>query len=90
MSTHIKLPEKAIPLLRYLDEHGPLTQKELINTLSLPVRTVRYSIRRLLEKGLIKKVPNLKDMRSIFYHISPEVADVEAVISEELAIQARA
>ncbi|MDH5403603.1 MAG: winged helix-turn-helix transcriptional regulator [Candidatus Heimdallarchaeota archaeon] len=84
--TRIRLPEKAIPLLRYLEANGPKTQRELIESLNLPTRTVRYSIRRLLERGLIKKVPNLKDMRSVFYHISPEVADVEAVIAEEMRL----
>ncbi|MCH8908486.1 MAG: winged helix-turn-helix transcriptional regulator [Candidatus Heimdallarchaeota archaeon] len=88
MNTHIRLPEKAIPLLRYLEEHGQRTQRELIEALDLPTRTVRYSIRRLLERSLIMKIPNLEDMRSVFYHISPEVADVETIIAEELAIQA--
>lgn len=82
-NSQIRLPIKAIPLLRYLEEHGPKTQKELIEILNLPVRTVRYSIRRLLERGLIRKVPNLKDMRSVFYHIAPEVIDVEGIIVEE-------
>lgn len=80
---HIRLPEKSIPLLRFLEEHGPRTQRDLIESLNLPTRTVRYSIRRLLERGLIKKVPNLRDMRSVYYHISPEVVDVEQVIAEE-------
>ena len=81
-----RLPEKAIPLLRFLENHGPKTQKEVILALDLPIRTVRYSIRRLLERNLIRKVPNLKDMRSVFYHIDPSVTDVEQVIAEELAI----
>lgn len=80
---HIRLPEKALPLLRHLEAQGPRTQRELIEALNLPTRTVRYSIRRLMERGLITKVPNLKDMRSVFYHISPECGDVEAVIAEE-------
>ena len=41
-----RLPEKAIPLLRFLEEQGPKTQKEVIQALNLPIRTVRYSIRR--------------------------------------------
>ncbi|MHA2252961.1 MAG: winged helix DNA-binding protein [Candidatus Kariarchaeaceae archaeon] len=84
--TRVKLPEKAIPLLKFLEVNGPKTQRDLIDTLSLPTRTVRYSIRRLLERGLIKKVPNLKDMRSVFYHISPSVIDIQAIIEEELRL----
>lgn len=82
----VRLPEKAIPLLRYLEDNGPRTQRELIEALDLPTRTVRYSIRRLLERDLIRKVPNLKDMRSVFYHISPEIGDIEAIIAEELKV----
>ncbi|MHA2251190.1 MAG: MarR family transcriptional regulator [Candidatus Kariarchaeaceae archaeon] len=85
-NSRIRLPEKAIPLIRYLEINGPKTQRELIEALSLPTRTVRYSIRRLLERGLIRKVPNLKDMRSVFYHINPEVGDIEIVIAQELNI----
>ena len=81
-----RLPEKAIPLLRFLEEQGPKTQKEVIQALNLPIRTVRYSIRRLLERGLIRKVPNLRDMRSVFYHIDPSVVDVEAIIEEEIRV----
>ncbi|MCY3414087.1 MAG: MarR family transcriptional regulator [Candidatus Heimdallarchaeota archaeon] len=85
-----KLPDSAIPILRYLENHGQKTQRELIQNLNLPTRTVRYSIRRLIERGLIKKMPNLRDMRSVFYVIDSSVLDVEAVISEELALKSHA
>ena len=86
---HSKLPDAAIPLLRYLQDSGKKTQRQLINSLNLPTRTVRYSIRRLLERGLIKKVPNLKDMRSVYYLIDSSVLDVEQVIAEELRVSAK-
>lgn len=85
-----KLPDAAVPLLRYLEANGKKTQRELISNLNLPTRTVRYSIRRLLERGLIKKVPNLKDMRSVFYLIDSSVLDVEQIIAEEIKISAKA
>lgn len=80
----VKLPEAAIPLLRYLQDNGSKSQKDLIEALGLPIRTVRYSIRRLLEKKLIDKVPNLSDMRSVYYKISQEIIDLEQVITDEL------
>ena len=86
MSENTRLPESAIPLLRYLQAQGRKTQRELIEELGLPTRTVRYSIRRLLERGLIRKIPNLRDMRSVFYLISPEVADVKLIIEQEMAL----
>ena len=86
IETKARLPEKSIPLLRFLEQNGPKTQRELIDTLDLPTRTVRYSIRRLLERGLILKIPNLRDMRSVYYNISPEVVDVESIIGEEFGL----
>lgn len=82
-----KLPNSALPLLRYLEAYGSKTQRELIEELDLPVRTVRYSIRRLLEKNLIQKQPNLADMRSVYYSINRNIVlDIEEVIQKELSI----
>ncbi|MDH5402772.1 MAG: winged helix-turn-helix domain-containing protein, partial [Candidatus Heimdallarchaeota archaeon] len=64
-----RLPEAAIPVLKFIRDNGKLTQRSLIDGLKLPTRTVRYSIRRLLEKGLISKSANLTDMRSIYYYV---------------------
>lgn len=75
----VKLPQAAIPLLKYLDYNGKKTQKELIHQLDLPIRTVRYAVARLLEENYIRRIPNLEDMRSVFYQISPEIANVEAL-----------
>jgi len=79
-----KLPDSAIPLLRFLEDNGQKTQREIIKALNLPTRTVRYAIRRLLERELIRKQPNLFDMRSVFYTISDDVMDIESIIAEEM------
>ena len=81
-----KLPESAIKLLIYLEEHGKKTQKEIIHELNLPIRSVRYAIRRLIEQGYINKMPNLFDMRSVFYEISESVMDIDALIAEQQAL----
>lgn len=78
-STRSNLPWAAIPLLKYLDYHGKKTQKQLIVELELPVRTVRYAVTRLLEENYIQRIPNLEDMRSVFYQISPEICNVTAI-----------
>ena len=59
-------------MLRFLQDHGRKTQKEVIQTLNLPIRSVRYCIRRLTERQLIVKYPNLRDMRSVYYQIAVE------------------
>ncbi|RMG21445.1 MAG: MarR family transcriptional regulator [Methanobacteriota archaeon] len=79
-----KLPANAIIMLRFLHDHGRKTQKEIINTLNLPIRSVRYCIRRLMERGLIVKYPNLKDMRSVFYQLAADkLHEVETILEEE-------
>lgn len=75
-----KLPNGAMVIVRHLEAQGKRTQRELIHELALPIRTVRYSIRRLLERGIVRKYPNLKDMRSVFYVVD---ADVLRVIGDE-------
>ena len=68
-----KLPESGKPIVQLLEKEGPLTQKEIISRLNIPTRTIRYGIRRLMEKGFIRKLPNLKDMRSVYYYLSPDL-----------------
>ena len=68
-----RLPESGKPIVQLLEKEGPLTQKAIIDRLSIPVRTIRYGIRRLMEKGYIKKLPNLRDMRSVYYFLNPDL-----------------
>ena len=68
-----KLPESGKPIVQLLEKEGPLTQKEIISRLNIATRTIRYGIRRLMEKGFIRKLPNLKDMRSVYYYLSPDL-----------------
>ena len=77
-----RLPESAITLLLYLENNGKKTQKEIITELKLPIRSVRYAIRRLIEEGVVTKQPNLFDMRSVYYSISDDIRDVDAIIAE--------
>ena len=81
MANNDRLPENAIILLRFLHDHGRKTQKEIIQTLGLPIRSVRYCIRRLQERQLIVKYPNLRDMRSVFYQLNTDfVAETEVIL----------
>lgn len=81
-----KLPEAAIPMLKYLQDNSPKTQREIMESLDLPTRTVRYSLRRLLERDFIVRIANLNDMRSVYYQINPQIVDLEQVIVQELSI----
>ncbi len=70
-----KLPRGGEDIIRVLDEKGPMTQKQILASVDQPERTVRYGIRRLLEKGILKKMSNLSDMRSVYYYLAPELRE---------------
>lgn len=81
MSDIQKLPNNAIIMLRFLHDSGRQTQKQIIQNLNLPIRSVRYCIRRLMERQLIVKYPNLRDMRSVYYQISTDsIGEVENIL----------
>jgi len=46
---------------------GGVTPKQLLDKVSFAPRTVRYALRKLLKKQLIKRVPCLQDMRQWIY-----------------------
>lgn len=81
-----RLPESAIPLLQFLQDNGEQTQRQIIDSLGLQTRTVRYSIRRLLERELITKRANLSDMRSVYYMLNPQIQNLSEIISQELEV----
>lgn len=68
-----KLPEKAIIIMTYLDEVGPKTQNELFADLGFTHRVLRYTLRRMLKRGVIYKQANFEDMRSHYYVINDQV-----------------
>ena len=72
-------------VLEYLNVTGSSTQKEIMRELELSTRSVRSSIRKLLERNLITKLPNLNDMRSVYYAISPTVSNFENMKLKEFA-----
>lgn len=59
-------------VLVHLFNHGRKSIRQLSQELELPVRTVKYAVRRLLEKDYLVSIPNLFDMRSVFYQIKRE------------------
>ncbi len=70
-----KLPRGGEDIIKVLDDQGPMTQRDILSSVNQPERTVRYGIRRLLEKGILKKMSNLKDMRSVYYYLAPELRE---------------
>lgn len=52
-------------ILKLLEK--PKTRKELLKILKIPERTLRYKLSKLKNKGLIKEIPNFKDLREKVY-----------------------
>ena len=55
-----------LDILRSSGRNG-VTPKQLLDKVSFAPRTVRYALRKLLKKQLIKRVPCLQDMRQFIY-----------------------
>ncbi|MEM2143189.1 MAG: MarR family transcriptional regulator [Candidatus Thorarchaeota archaeon] len=55
-----------LDILRSSGRNG-VTPKQLLDKVSFAPRTVRYALRKLLKKNLIKRVPCLTDMRQWIY-----------------------
>ncbi|XDF45591.1 MarR family transcriptional regulator [Saccharolobus solfataricus] len=64
-----KLPPSAKLVLKVILEKKVIRFKELQDQTKLPTRTLRYALRILREKGLIKTLPCLDDTRERIYSV---------------------
>ena len=66
---NMKLTKSQMIVLDILRTDGKdgVTPKQLLDKVSFAPRTVRYALRKLLKKQLIKRVPCLQDMRQWIY-----------------------
>ncbi|MDF1540041.1 MAG: MarR family transcriptional regulator [Candidatus Thorarchaeota archaeon] len=66
---NMKLTKSQMIVLDILRSSGKdgVTPKQLLDKVSFAPRTVRYALRKLLKKQLIKRVPCLSDMRQWVY-----------------------
>jgi len=55
-----------LDLMRTRGKKG-VTPKQLLEEVPFAARTVRYALRKLLKKKLIKRIPCLQDMRQWIY-----------------------
>ena len=61
-----KSQKKVLEILRERGKNG-VTPKQLLSEVSFAPRTVRYALRKLLKKQLIRRIPSLLDMRQWVY-----------------------
>ncbi|MFW9786938.1 MAG: hypothetical protein ACFFE2_11885 [Candidatus Thorarchaeota archaeon] len=81
MFTPNDLPKSALIVLDHLTEHGPMAPRDLSMESKLPLRTVTFALKKLVNQKLLRRVPNLMDMRKPLYHANIErIREVEAEI----------
>lgn len=56
-------------VLNILENHGPLTQKEITKVTRLPTRTVRYALNRLKQEDILEEREYFQDARQCLYQI---------------------
>ena len=69
-----RTPKSALAILGALINHGPMCPLEISEKLDMAPRTVSFALRKLLGGQLLKKIPNLHDMRRPKYHVDMEAA----------------
>ena len=69
-----ELPASALSVLECLRARGPLSPKDISRWAKVPIRTVNFAIKKLRKKGLVRRIPNLQDMRSPLYCTDLEAA----------------
>lgn len=70
----LDLPRSAIIVLDRLTDEGPMTPKDISQSVKLAPRTVSFALRKLLGQELCHKIPNLQDMRQPLYQADCEKA----------------
>jgi predicted transcriptional regulator len=66
------LPPSARQVFETLQQTGPLTHRDLVQTTGMPARTVRYAVGRLKEAGVIGARCNLMDCRQCYFFVSEQ------------------
>ena len=69
-----RTPKSAMAILGALMNHGPMCPIEISEKLDMAPRTVSFALRKLLGRQLLKRIPNLHDMRRPKYHVNMEAA----------------
>ena len=83
------LPSPAIEIILLIKKEGTLSSRDILEYFEnkYQEKAVKYAIRRLLENKLIHRVPNLLDMRSVYYRLATldELSEIRNSISESIS-----
>ena len=65
----VKVPKSARVIYELLHHEGSLKPDNISQKTLLSARTVRYALKKLMEKNLISRNPDLYDLRSHYYFL---------------------
>ncbi|MFW9931264.1 MAG: MarR family transcriptional regulator [Candidatus Thorarchaeota archaeon] len=75
------LTKRAVEVFDFIKENGPVTPKQIALFTSMPSRTIFFAISNLVDEDLVKKTPDLTDMRNISYSINPDrIAELQEIV----------
>ncbi|MFW9960009.1 MAG: winged helix-turn-helix transcriptional regulator [Candidatus Thorarchaeota archaeon] len=69
-----RTPKSAMKILGTLASDGPMCPLEISEKLNMAPRTVSFALKELVRRQLLRRVPNLLDMRRPMYHVNQELA----------------
>jgi DNA-binding Lrp family transcriptional regulator len=69
-----RTPKSTFAIISALILDGPMCPKEISDKLDMAPRTVSFALRKLMQDQILKRIPNLLDMRRPKYHVNMEVA----------------
>ena len=88
MARRERLPKGSVEVIEVLKSKGNLTQKAVIEELEhVKPRSVRYTIRQLIDRTILTNIANFNDMRSSLIGINPEMDDKMKELIEKEDIQ---
>jgi DNA-binding MarR family transcriptional regulator len=69
-----RTPKSTFAILSALIIDGPMCPKEISDKLDMAPRTVSFALRKLMRDQILKRIPNLLDMRRPKYHVNMDQA----------------
>ena len=90
----VGVPGYLLALVTHVRDHQPVTPSAVSVASGIPLTTLRDNIRRLVDRGLVRRVPNQADARSYLLELTPDgeamtrAAD-PALLQAYLALEAR-
>ena len=94
MNWHSLLPKSAIVVLDVVSAEGPIAPRDISRKFEVPLRTVTFALKKLMKLDLLKRTPNLADMRKPQYRANlervQELHDVIDLLRVQMGVQLRA